>query len=298
MIGPETKLIALIGNPVRHSLSPAIQNYFIKKYLLDAVYLTFEFPEEDLGEAFNGAKKLGFLGLNVTMPYKNEVFKLVDKPDDISRTIKSVNTVKFDRKKKISEGYNTDVKGFIGSLEEKNFKWQQSSCLVIGAGGAARGAIYGLLKKKVRSICIYNRTVEKTNGIIKDLKNEGSDRIKVLENINDLDDKIEGIDLIVNCTPLGMDTGIYKSSYKNIMPVPDSWNLGGKFIFDMVYKPSETLLIKKAKEEGAVVIKGIDLLISQAALSFEIWSGIKPEAVYVDEIKRKILINIENMENN
>jgi shikimate dehydrogenase len=95
-----------------------------------------------------------------------------------------------------------------------------------------------------------------------------------------------------------MDTGIYKSSYKNIMPVPDSWNLGGKFIFDMVYKPSETLLIKKAKEEGAVVIKGIDLLISQAALSFEIWSGIKPETCCVEEIKRKILINIENMENN
>jgi shikimate dehydrogenase len=303
MISAETKLIALIGNPVRHSLSPLIQNYFIKKYLLDVVYLAFEFEEEDLEEAFNGAKKLGFLGLNVTMPYKNAVFKLVDRPDDVSKIIKSVNTVKFDKENKISEGYNTDVKGFISSLDEKSFKWKQSSCLVIGAGGAARGAIYGLLKKEVKDIWVYNRTVEKIHNIIKDLKNEGSGRIHILNNINDLDDKIDGIDLILNCTPLGMDTGEDTTgartlSYKDIMPVPDSWNLGDKFVFDMVYKPSETLLLKKAKKEGAVIIKGIDLLISQAAYSFEIWTGITPESEYIEEIKRKVLINIENMENN
>lgn len=290
MIGPDTKLIALIGNPAKHSLSPEIQNYFIEKYLLDAVYLAFEFTEENLKEAFNGAKKLGFLGLNVTMPYKNEVFKLVDKADCISTIIKSVNTVKFDRKKGISAGFNTDVTGFLSSLDEKKFKWRGSSCLVIGAGGAARGAIYGMLKKKVKNIWVYNRTVEKISEIIKDLSDEGGKRIQALDNINDLDNKINDINLIVNCTPLGMDI----ESYKNIMPVPERWNLGGKFIFDMVYKPVETLLLKKAKKERAIVIKGIDLLVSQAAASFEIWFGVTPETGYVEEIKKAILIDIEN----
>ena len=290
MIGPDTKLIALIGNPIRHSFSPRIQNYFIEKYSKDAVYLVFELREENLKEAFNGAKKLGFAGLNVTMPYKKEVFKLVDKADRISTAIKSVNTVKFDKKTGTSKGFNTDVPGFLCSLDKKKFNWSGSNCLVIGAGGAARGAIYGMLKKKVKEIWVYNRTKEKVNEIIRDLKNEGSNKIKALNSINDIDNKINDINLIVNCTPLGMDI----KSFKNVIPVPGRWNLRGKFIFDMVYKPIKTLLLKKAKKEGAKVIDGIDLLVYQAASSFEVWFGIMPEHKCIEEIKRTILIDIEN----
>ena len=290
MIGPDTKLIALIGNPIRHSFSPRIQNYFIEKYLRNAVYLAFEFREENLREAFNGAKKLGFSGLNVTMPYKKDVFKLVDEADRISTVIKSVNTVKFDKKTGTSKGFNTDVPGFLCSLDKKKFNWSGSCCLVIGAGGAARGAIYGILKKKVKEIWVYNRTKEKVNEIIRDLKKEGSNKIKALNSISDIDNKINDINLIVNCTPLGMDI----KSYKNVMPVPDRWNLRGKLIFDMVYKPVKTLLLKKAKREGAIAIDGVDLLVNQAALSFEIWFGIMPEQKYKEEIKGTILFDMEN----
>jgi shikimate dehydrogenase len=286
MISSSTKIIALVGEPVKHSLSPKIQNYFISEYSKDAVYLAFEFKHKDLKEAFNGAKKLGFIGLNITMPYKEDVFKLVDKPDRASSIIKSVNTVKFDRWHGISTGFNTDVGGFLRSLDKKKFEWTGSQCLVIGAGGAARSTIYGILQKRIKKVFVYNRTREKITDIISDFKSIGSEKIEALTSINDINSEIEYIDLIVNCTPLGMDTG----SHKDMLPVPDSWNLKGKFIFDMVYKPIETGFLKKAEKEGATVISGIDLLINQAALSFKIWFDILPRT---DNIKKMILNDIE-----
>jgi shikimate dehydrogenase len=286
MIGSDTKVIALIGNPVKHSFSPGIHNYFIKKYLLDSVYLAFGIREENLKEAFTGAGRLGFLGLNVTMPFKEKVFGLVDRAEGAAKKIKSVNTVKFYNKKGISEGFNTDAAGFMRSLDDKNFKWPGSSCLVIGAGGAARGAVSGMLRKKVRKIWIYNRDAVRAKKIIKDMGDEGAGKIRVLEKIDGLKNEIDGIDLIVNCTPLGMDI----KSYKKLIPVPETWNLDGKFVFDMVYNPVETLLLKKAKKEGAEAIDGIDLLVNQAAESFKIWFGIMPEEEYIEEIKKQYKI--------
>ncbi|MBM3702300.1 MAG: shikimate dehydrogenase [Actinobacteria bacterium] len=287
MISSSTRIIALIGNPVRHSLSPKIQNYFISKYSKDAVYMAFEFPRENLKEAFNGAKKLGFMGLNVTMPYKEEVFKLIDRPDTVSSIIKSVNTVRFDQKDGTSMGFNTDVGSFIKSLDDKKFKWAGKHCLVIGAGGAARSSIYGILTKQVKKIYVYDKIKEKGSEIINNFKIIGSEKIEVLNSINDIGTRVEEIDLIVNCTPMGMDI----ESYKNMLPVPVGWNLRGKFVFDMVYKPVETEFLKKAKREGAIVINGIDMLVNQAALSFKVWFDIIPETDY---IKKMILDNIRN----
>lgn len=287
MISSSTRIIALIGNPIRHSLSPKIQNYFISKYSKDAVYLAFEFKHENLKEAFNGAKKLGFIGLNVTMPYKEEVFKLIDRLDTVSSIIKSVNTVKFNQKDGTSMGFNTDVGGFIKSLDDKKFKWAGKQCLVIGAGGSARSSIYGILTKQVKKIYVYDKIKEKGAEIINNFKIIGSEKIEVLNSINDIGTKVEEIDLIANCTPMGMDI----ESYKNMLPVPVGWNLRGKFVFDMVYKPVETEFLKKAKREGAIVISGIDMLVNQAALSFKVWFDIIPQTDY---IKNMILDNIGN----
>ncbi len=280
MINPNTKVIALLGYPVDHSLSPKIQNYLIGKYSKDAIYIAFQFPQEDLEAAFNGAKKLGFTGLNVTMPYKERVFRLVDKTDRSSAVIKSVNTVKFDKKKDISMGFNTDVDGFIKSVEDKKFNWAGKQCLVIGAGGSAKSTIYGMLKKKVEKIYVYNRTGEKVREIKRNFKNIGSEKIEILSSISDIDSRLKYIDLIVNCTPLGMDIG----SYKNLTPIPISWDLKKKFIFDMVYKPAETRLMKKARKEGAVVINGMEMLLNQAIFSFKVWFDIMPEINVIKEI--------------
>jgi len=217
------------------------------------------------------------MGLNITMPYKEEVFKLADRMDRMSSILKSVNTVKFDQENETSVGFNTDAGGFIKSLDEKKFKWTGKQGLVIGAGGMARSTIYGMLKKKIRRIYVYNRTGGKVTDIINDFKIIGSEKIKALTSINDIDSKIEEIDLIANCTPMGMDI----ESYKNMLPIPDRWNLKGKYVFDMVYNPVETKFLKKAKEEGATVINGIDLLVNQAALSFKVWFDIMPQTDYI-----------------
>ena len=123
--------------------------------------------------------KIGFIGLNVTMPYKEKVFRLVDKLDGPSAIIKSVNTVKFSNNSGISMGFNTDVDGFIKSVEDKKFDWAGKQCLVIGAGGSARSTIYGMLKKKIKKIFVYNRTKKKVGEIIDNFKSIGSKRIKI-----------------------------------------------------------------------------------------------------------------------
>ncbi len=286
MIGSNTKVIALIGNPVKHSLSPKIHNYLIKKYSKEAVYVAFEFSTEDLTEVFKSIKKMGFAGLNVTMPFKEEVFKLVDKTDGPSSIIKSVNTVKFYPGKRTSRGFNTDVKGFIKSVDDRNFKWLGKQCLVLGAGGSAKSTIYGMLKKGVREIYVYSRTKEKIYKIIDNFRSIGSDRIKALQAIGDMDNKIKDTDLIVNCTPVGMDIGIYK----NKIIIPGSWNLKGKVIFDMVYKPVETRLVKKARKEGAIVINGLDMLLNQALFSFKIWFNLVPR---INMVKKILLDNVQ-----
>jgi len=286
MIDSYTKPIALIGNPARHSLSPKIQNHFIRTYNQNAVYLVFEFSENNLREAFCGAKNLGFVGLNVTMPYKEKIYKMVDKLDSTSSITKSVNTVKFEGEGRISEGFNTDVNGFLISLKDKKFKWEGKNCLVIGAGGAARSAVYGILKNPVRTLYLCNKTKKKALDILKIFKKISSDRIEVISNLNDIKDDTKNIDLIVNCTPMGMDL----SDYKKLLPVPENWDLKGKFVFDMVYNPVKTRFIDKAIREGAEIITGIDMLINQAAYSFKIWFNILPET---EDIKKELLKGVK-----
>jgi shikimate dehydrogenase len=280
MINSNTKVVALIGNPSRHSLSPKIQNYLIENYNINAAYLVFEFPESNLKEAFYGAEKLGFKGLNVTMPYKEDVYKMVKKLDKNSYLTKSVNTVKFLEKSHLSIGYNTDVDGFLKSLKDKNFDWKNKVCLVIGAGGAAKSAVYGILKNPVKKLYLYNRTTKKIQEIMNIFKNISGKRIKAVYDLGNLKDEYDKIDLIVNCTPIGMDA----KACKRMMPVPDDWNLGGKFIFDMVYNPVETKFIKKGIKDGAVIIRGIDMLVNQAIFSFTIWFNIMPDAACIRKI--------------
>jgi shikimate dehydrogenase len=286
LIDPNTKVIALVGNPVRHSLSPKIHNYLMGKYSKNAVYLAFELKQEKIKEAFIGAKELGFTGLNITMPYKEEVYGLVNEKDRASEIIKSVNAVKFDEVTGLSTGFNTDTDGFIKSLEDKGFNWAGSNCLVIGAGGAAKSTIYGMLIKKIKKIYVYNRTKDKVRDIIINFKDIGSDKIRMLGSLDDIGSTIGEISLLVNCTPIGMDVG----SYKKLMPVPAEWDLKDKLVFDMVYKPAETMLLKKAKEDGAVPITGIEMLINQAVFSFNVWFDIMPD---INDIKElfKIVYN-------
>jgi len=286
LISSRTRLVGLFGNPARHSLSPVIHNAFLKSTGIDAVYLTFEFPDENFDEAFTGARRLGLIGLNITMPFKGNAYKLTDNKDARSTAIGSVNTVKFNSSTDTSKGFNTDVDGFVSSLEDTGFCWNGSSCLVLGAGGSAKSSVFALLEKPVKKIYIYNRTTEKAENIKNSYSKEKKMKIEILEGLEGIDPG--SVDLICNCTPLGMDTS---SGLSGLMPVPDKWNLKDLFIFEMIYKPLETRLTIKGRNEGASIIDGLDMLINQAASSFKIWFDIDPEKKGIREKLIDFLIN-------
>jgi len=187
LISSRTRLVGLFGNPARHSLSPVIHNAFLKSTGIDAVYLTFEFPDENFDEAFIGARRLGLIGLNITMPFKGNAYKLTDNKDARSTAIGSVNTVKFNSSTGISKGFNTDVDGFTNSLEDSGFNWNGSSCLVLGAGGSAKSSVFALLEKPVKKIYIYNRTAKKAEMIKNSYSKEKRIKIEILEGLEEID---------------------------------------------------------------------------------------------------------------
>ena len=271
LINSRTGLVGLFGYPARHSLSPLIHNAFLKSAGIDAVYLTFEFPDENLDEAFIGAKRLGLIGLNITMPFKENAYKLADIKDARSTAIGSVNTINFNYSTSKSEGFNTDVDGFVSSLEGSGFDWGSSNCLILGAGGSAKSSVFALMEKNIKKIYIYNRTAKKAEKIKNSYPIEKKMKIEILEGLEGIDPK--SMDLICNCTPLGMDA----PGVSGLMPIPDEWDLKGTLIFEMIYKPLETRLIIKGRNEGARIIDGLDMLINQAASSFKIWFDIDPE---------------------
>jgi len=285
LISSSTRLVGLFGNPAKHSLSPVIHNAFLKNTGIDAVYLTFEFPDENFDEAFIGAKRLGLIGLNITMPFKGNAYKLADNKDARSTAIGSVNTVKFNSSTGISKGFNTDVDSFVSSLEDTGFSWNGSNCLILGAGGSAKSSVFALMEKNIKTIFIYNRTTKKAEKIKNSYSKEKRIKIEILEGLEGIDPG--SVDLICNCTPLGMDT----PGVSELLPVPDKWNLKDVFIFEMIYKPLETRLTIKGRNEGARIIDGLDMLINQAASSFKIWFDIEPEK---EGIREKLIDFLNN----
>jgi len=321
-----------------HSLSPLIQNHFLQSYNINAVYASFEPAKNNLEAAFYGAKNLDFIGLNITMPFKEQVYVLLDSAEDGAKITNSVNTVRFNADAGTAEGFSTDGIGLIQSLEDKSFPWEKKTCFVLGAGGAAKSAVFSLFSKPLKKIYLYdidyNRSLHLINtmtanmlrmqdekqGLIKKHKtgraiqsgkkkkigkaekiytekaaeiiDEIDNKIIVLTYLDEIEKELDTIDLIINCTPVGMDGGTPESAEK--CPIPHTWALKGKYIFDMVYKPVETVLVKKAQRDGAAaIICGTDMLINQAAYSFKIWFDIMPSAKIIGEVKNIVKEKIE-----
>ncbi|MHB1345942.1 MAG: shikimate dehydrogenase [Candidatus Humimicrobiaceae bacterium] len=272
-ISGTTELYALLGNPAKHSLSPFIQNHFFKRYNIDAVYLSFEIDPSEFRAAFNGAQKLGISGLNLTMPFKEYSLEYMDELDENAAATGSVNTIKFDNRSKKINGFNSDIPGLIKSLDDHGFEFKKSNCLIIGAGGSAKSSVYALLKNKIKNIYIYNRNSARADNIkiLFDKIHPG----KVFT-VNDLSQSMaKEINLIINCTPIGMKQDDKPETDE--IPIPAEWDLKNKFVFELVYKPLITPFVKKAVRDGADVIYGTELLLNQASFSFEIWTGIYPD---------------------
>jgi len=269
-----SKTYAVIGDPIDHSLSPNIHNAAFRHSKLDHTYIAYKIPAGELAAGIDALKAIKIAGFNVTIPHKIEMMKFLDEMDTTCKVIGAVNTVLNENGK--LKGYNTDMIGFLDPIKKKNLTIKNSQVLLLGAGGAARAIITAMIKEKASKISIVNRTQENANKLADFAKKIGGnvDTISMQE-ANKL---ITDYKFIINSTSIGMRNEPSPISTENI----------GKnsIVYDIVYQPINTDLIKKSKENGATIIYGYEMLLSQAACSFEIWH--KMEAPY-DAMKNVLL---------
>ena len=268
MINNETfKSVGIIGKPLKQSLSPYLHNHWIKKYGLSSYYLPLPIKStSDIKQAIN---KFNFLGLNITIPYKRSIINQLDSLDNSAKRIQAVNTILYKNKK--LKGFNTDIIGFAKGVLKK--KWNKKRPVVVfGAGGAAEAIIYFLKLENIKDIIIVNRTKKRADLIIKKYKN-----IKFTTNFN-LDVNEAG--LIINTSSLGM------IGYPELKIKLNNVNKEA-IIYDIVYNPINTRLIKEAKKHKLEYISGLEMFIEQAKASFEIWFQIQPE------VDKNLIINLK-----
>nr|A9AB08.1 RecName: Full=Shikimate dehydrogenase (NADP(+)); Short=SDH [Methanococcus maripaludis C6] len=269
MIDSKTKLIGLIGHPVEHSFSPIMHNAAIKDLGINYTYLAFDVSEENLKYIVSGAKALQIAGFNVTIPHKINIMKYLDEIDEDAKSIGAVNTVKIENGKTI--GYNTDGIGVKRALEEKSGILINKNILIIGSGGASRAVSFELAKEN--NLTIVNRNIEKA----KILSEELSTKLKKENSIKygALNIDIKNFDIIINTTPVGMypDTDV-----NPVIPLNDIKK--SAVVMDLIYNPLEPVFLKEAMKYGVETINGLGMLVYQGAVSFQIWTGKKPD-VYV-----------------
>ncbi|MCS7164509.1 MAG: shikimate dehydrogenase [Thermodesulfovibrio sp.] len=258
MITGKTRIIGIFGDPIEHTLSPLIHNEAFQYLGLDYCYVAFHVKKDKLKEAVEGIRALNIKGVNITVPHKETVIQYIDELSEEAKDIGAVNTIL--NKEGILRGFNTDVNGFILSLKEEGISIKNKKFLILGAGGASKAIVYGILKEGGK-VYIYNRTLSKAIAIKEKFKDHGF--IEIVEVDKSL---TENIDIIVNATSLGL---------KKDDPMPLNPELiKPKHVYcDIVYP--ETPLMKEAERIGCKVIGGIGMLLWQAAFAFKIWTEVE-----------------------
>lgn len=269
-LSARNKICIIIGDPVDHSLSPAMHNAAYEKLGIDNefVYLGANVKINEVKNAVQAMRSLHFRGLTCTMPHKIEVMKYLDKIDPVAKKIGAVNTVV--NEDGILTGYNTDWLGVVAPLE-KLISLRGKKIAVFGAGGAARAILYGVLKKKAK-VTIFNRTLEKAQELAKEFGCLGS-------GLDELDE-ITNFDIIINSTSVGM------KPLENQTPIPVNYLTGKQIVFDIVYVPYETRLLHEAEKRGAKIIRGIEMLLYQGVTQFGLYTNRKAPV----EVMRKVLL--------
>ena len=261
------KIIAgVIGDPISHSLSPRLHGYWLDKYNINGEYNAYHVTSEELPVFIKSLRDNGVSGINITLPHKEEALKLVDQVDERAKKIGAVNTIYFENNKII--GSNTDGIGFLAHLKQTTKIWnaENGPAVVIGAGGASRAVLVSLLEDGVPEIRLINRTKKRAERLANDVDD---DRICILD-WDDWADALKNAALLVNVTTLGM-TGQrpLELSLENL-PVKAC-------VYDIVYSPLETDLLKSARKRGNETIDGLGMLLHQAAPGFSKWFGTYPK---------------------
>ncbi len=268
------RYIGLIGYPLKHSISPVFQQAALDFYGLDIRYLLWETAAPEFASSIERIKLPQNLGANVTVPYKEKVLPLLDEIDELALTIGAVNTIV--KKGKRLKGFNTDACGFLNSLKEQaGFIITGKSAMVLGAGGAAKAVCFSLINEGLEKLTIVNRNAERLR-LLKEHLNRYSIARKFDTEITILPFDEKGIgthigdcQLVINCTTYGMKYG----DMENFSPLSKELIPASALIYDLVYNPAETPLLRIARQAGAQVLGGLFMLIYQGATAFELWTG-------------------------
>ena len=277
-----TNIVGLIGHPVEHSFSPPMHNAAFGALGMDYAYVAFDVDPLNLKSAIEGAKSLNIKGFNVTIPHKIEVMKHLDDIDDVAGLIGAVNTIDF----KNMKGYNTDGIGAVKAIEEVT-SIKDKNVVVAGAGGASRAISFYIAKYGAETLTILNRNVEKADSLAGDVLDSDLIGDVKSDSISEIRSYIDDADILIDTTPVGMHPNV---DAEPIVAAEDMHeNLA---VFDAVYNPNETVLIKEALKAGAKPVYGIKMLLYQGAESFKIWTGREPPVDVMEDALRKTL-NLE-----
>lgn len=263
-------LLALLGSPVSHSVSPAMQCAALEAKDLDGIYVSVQVGAADLQSAVRGLAVLGFRGANITLPYKETILPMLDSVSDDAGALGAVNTLVIDRdgagQARIL-GHNTDHLGFLAALDQAGCPLRGSKALVAGAGGAARAAVFGLIRARAAEVVILARRPTQAEKIVRDFATSDTRlRLSRLES-RELMAESETASLLVHATPTGMWPDIHDSIWPDACPMPADLT-----VFDLVYSPADTKLSRQARVSGARIVSGLEMLVRQGAHSFRLWT--------------------------
>lgn len=265
-----TRIVGVIGWPIEHSVSPPMHNAAFRALDLDWCYVPFPVHPERVREALMGARALGLKGLNATIPHKQTLLSLMDELTPEARIIGAVNTVILRDERMI--GHNTDAAGFLRALREAGFAPEGCFALVLGAGGAARAVVYALCGVGAQ-VMILNRTVSRACALA-DAFSQMIANARLAADALDRETLArvsQQVQLIVNTTPLGMWPQMDASPWPSEIAFPRQ-----AFLFDLIYNPRETRLMRQARAAGAEAIDGLGMLVHQGAEAFYLWTGVQP----------------------
>ena len=265
----QTKIVGIIGDPIKHSRSPQIHNAAITALGLDYVYVAFHVQPNNLGAAIEGFKATNVVGINVTIPHKQNVISYLDEISREATLIGAVNTLIFKDGGIIGE--NTDAPGFLQAMQEEGLDVPQGgSAVIIGAGGSARAIVVALALAGVRTICIANRTVSRAVALATDLSDKTEASIYGI-GLDDpkLPNAVRASQLIVNTAATSMDVS-------HPLLIDPEWLAPQSIVYDIVYTPPETRLLQAAAQKECHTIGGLGMLVHQGAIAFERWTGVNP----------------------
>ena len=263
----KTRVCGIIGDPIEHSMSPVMHNAAFEALGLDYAYLPFRVRREELPEAIAGIRALNLVGLNVTLPHKVSVIPFLDELDTLAERMGAVNTIVNENG--VLAGYNTDAPGFLQALLSKGIEPEGRKIVILGAGGAAKGISF-ILAEAGANLVILNRTISRAEELASQITQYYHRKLEAMTlSEENMAKALNGADVLVNTTSVGMVPGVDQA------PVPAKLLKSDMTVFDIVYNPLETRLLREAKAVGARTIDGLDMLVWQGVLAFEKFTGQK-----------------------